>query len=185
MSCPTPGGCAAGYFYLWTAHQGENSYVCIPDECFEGDNVCTYGDNYACNENPDGASDCVTPVENQQCLDGYTVTQSLSGVLRPDYASRVYTCMPDQCFNPDGVEVLSAYHCDSDCRNGEGEPTDGRYAFFDCAEAEEFYGGELETNSFHTVLVNGVDEYDIILWTEADTWNAADGTADCAARKYP
>lgn len=76
--------------------------------------------------------------------------------------------------SPDGVEVKSTYHCDGDCRNGVGEPTEGRYAYFDCAVAEYWAGTELDTNSLHTVIVNGWEEYDIILWTKAETWQASD-----------
>lgn len=58
----------------------------------------------------------------------------------------------------------------------------------DCGAAELAYGGELVNMSEHSVLldtVDGPEVYDIILFTRADTWEATDGDADCAARLNP
>lgn len=85
-----------------------------------------------------------------------------------------------------GAEIKSVWHCDSDCRSGNGEPDEGMFAFFDCAAAEAQAGCGLLDNTEHTVLVNGVLSYDIYLWTTADTWTrSSDGTNDCVVRVHP
>ena len=78
---------------------------------------------------------------------------------------------------PEGVAVMSTHHCDKNCRQGNGEPTEGRYAFFDCEVAEYYLGGPLDDTSegsAHTVIVNDNEEYNILVWTNALNWQASD-----------
>jgi hypothetical protein len=84
-----------------------------------------------------------------------------------------------------GVEVLSTYHCNQGCRNNESQPTQGMFAYFDCATATEWAGTPLETGSEYSLLVNNHKLYDVKLWTGANMWPGSDGNNDCAARRHP
>lgn len=88
--------------------------------------------------------------------------------------------------DPDGVTVDSTYHCSSDCRDGLMEPTEGKYAWFDCGIAEYWAGIELEHQSKHTIVVNGFDKYDVKIFTNALEWEGSDGgNSTCVARLNP
>jgi hypothetical protein len=53
-------------------------------------------------------------------------------------------------------------------------PTNGKFAYFDCATASAWAGTQLQTNTQHTVLVNNAKTYDVMIWTGALNWPGSD-----------